>query len=67
MLKLFVCTGMQAETKAGFQKRSYGEQSRSAVNASVSFPLGSLWHAISFGQHNSAKCILSMKVLSHQK
>ncbi|TWW63166.1 hypothetical protein D4764_03G0001740 [Takifugu flavidus] len=34
-------TGMQA--KAGFQERSYGERSRSAVKAPVSFPLGSLW------------------------
>lgn len=66
MLKLFVCTGAQAETKAGFQKRSSGEQSRSAVNASVSFPLGSLRHAASFGQHNSAS-VPSIEVFSHRK
>lgn len=48
MLKLFVCTGTQAETKAGFQKRSDGERSRSALNASVSLPVGSLRHAIPF-------------------
>lgn len=34
-----------------------GEQSRSAVNAFLSFPLGLLWHAVIFGEYNSPERI----------
>lgn len=67
MLKLFVCAGMQAETKAGFQKRSDGERSRPAANARpchfLSDRAGMRYHS----RHNSAKCVLSMEALARLK
>lgn len=55
MLKVFVCTGMQAETTAGVRKCT------SAVNTLVSFPLRLLWHVISSSASRSSRGIIPAK------